>query len=414
MPGRLRLTPRQAAARAPGPAPAPVAARLGHRLRLTALAREFSDDARFGPVFVVLTIGAALIATLGLLADSPAVVIGAMVVAPWILPLQAMAFQVLRGSLPAFLLALRTLSLGVLLGVGVSLLVGWLVPLPDLGAEVLARTNPNLLDLAVALAAGGIAMFAKLRKEAVSALAGLAIAVALVPPICVVGLSLGAGEWLKAYGASLLFLTNLLGILSGAMVALALLERPFRGRLLRSQLGLTSLGLTALLVLPLGGSFLNLLARSRQRVEAQRIEELVDQSLRNETLTLGRDAELESVQIRWSSNPPLIVARVNVSDPALPTYAQVAAVQDFINRRLAPRRFRLVVQRTAIEVVGPEPAPNPPELLLPGPQDVPAAPLAAPPPPLPEGPPAPAEIPAGSGSGLPAPPAPPRTPGGAS
>ncbi len=383
MPGRLRLLRRRAgrgigSTQAIGSA---ASARLGHRLRLTALAREFDDDARFGPVFVVLTLGAALIATLGLLADSPAVVIGAMVVAPWILPLQAMAFQVLRGSLPAFLRALRTLCLGVLLGALVSVLVGWLVPLPVFGSEVLARTNPNLLDLAVALAAGAVAMFAKLRKEAVSALAGLAIAVALVPPVCVVGLSLGAGAWLKAYGASLLFLTNLLGILSGAMVALAVLERPFRGRLLRSQLGLTSLGLTALLVLPLGGSFFNLLARSRQRVEAQRIEELVDQSLRNETLTLGRDAELESVRIRWSSNPPLILARVNVSDPGLPTYSQVEAVQAFINRRLAPRRFRLVVQRTAIEVVGPEPAPNPPELVLPGTQEAPAPPLPPPSPP---------------------------------
>jgi uncharacterized membrane protein len=156
-----------------------------------------------------------------------------------------------------------------------------------------------------------------------------------------------------------LFLTNLLGILSGAMVALALLESPFRGRLMRSRLGLTSLGLTALLVLPLGGSFFNLLSRSRRQAELQRIEELVAQSLRNETLTLGRDSELESLRIDWEVNPPLIVARVNVKDPSVPSFKQVAAVQEFINRKLAPRSFRLVVQRLAIEVVGPEPAPNP-------------------------------------------------------
>jgi uncharacterized hydrophobic protein (TIGR00271 family) len=330
--------------------------------RLQLLQQEFEADASFGLVFVVLTVGSALIATLGLLANSAAVVIGAMVVAPWILPLQAMAFQVLRGSLPCFLNGLRTLALGVAIGITVSLVVGWLVGLPSFGEEVLARTNPNLLDLAVALAAGAMAMFAKLRKEAISALAGLAIAVALVPPVCVVGLSLSAGLWLKAYGATLLFLTNLLGILSGAMVALSVLERPFRSRLVSSRLGLTSLGLTALLVVPLGGSFLNLLARSRRAVEAQRIEELVAQSLRNETLTLGRDSDLENVRIAWDQNPPLIVARVNVSNPSLPTFKQVADVQAFINRKLAPRSFRLVVQRTAIEVVGPEAPPSPAEL----------------------------------------------------
>jgi uncharacterized hydrophobic protein (TIGR00271 family) len=330
--------------------------------RLELLQREFEADAHFGLVFGVLTVGSALIATLGLLANSSAVVIGAMVVAPWILPLQAMAFQVLRGSLPSFLGGLRTLGLGVAIGIAVSLAVGWLVNLPSFGEEVLARTNPNLLDLGVALAAGGVAMFAKLRKEAISALAGLAIAVALVPPVCVVGLCLSAGAWAKAYGASPLFLTNLLGILSGALVALALLERPFRSRLLHSKLGLTSLGLTALLVVPLGGSFFNLLARSRRQAEARRIEELVAQSLRKETITLGRDSDLESLRIVWDQDPPLIVVRVNVSDPRLPSFKQVADVQAFINAKLAPRRFRLVVQRTAIEVVGPESAPNPPEL----------------------------------------------------
>lgn len=329
--------------------------------RLEALRLEFERDARFGSVFVVLTLGAALIATLGLLANSAAVVIGAMVVAPWILPLEAMAFEVLRGNLPSFLRALRTLLLGVMLGVAVSVGVGLLVGMPTFGEEVIARTRPNLLDLAVALAAGGVAMFAKLRKEAISALAGLAIAVALVPPLCVVGLSLSAGLWRQAGGALLLFLANLLGILSGAMVALSLLERPFRGRLLRSRLGLTSLALTALLVLPLGGGFFNLLSTSRRQAQEKRVEELVQQSLRNETITLGRDSKLEDVEIQWDRNPPLITARATVSAPDLPTSAQVAEVQRFINRRLAPLRFQLVVQRTAIEVVGPEAAANPPQ-----------------------------------------------------
>jgi uncharacterized hydrophobic protein (TIGR00271 family) len=354
--------------------------------RRQALEQEFQHDASFSLVFVVLTLGAALIATLGLLADSPAVVIGAMVVAPWILPLQAMAFEVLRGSLDSFGRALRTLLLGVVLGVSVSWSAGMLVGLATFGEEVAARTQPNLLDLGVALAAGAVAMFAKLRKEAISALAGLAIAVALVPPMCVVGLSLSAGQWPQAGGALLLFLTNLLGILSGAMVALALLERPLRGRLLHSRLGLTSLALTALLVVPLGGSFLSLLVQSRHQAAERRITELVQQSLSNETITLGRDSKLEEVRIHWDQEPPLIVARATVSAPDLPSPTQVAEVQAFINRRLEPRRFRLVVQRTAIEVVGPEPPPQ--SALPPSPPSSSLLPPSAPPlPPLSPSPP---------------------------
>jgi uncharacterized hydrophobic protein (TIGR00271 family) len=236
-------------------------------------------------------VGATLIGTLGLLANSAGVVIGAMVVTPWILPLQAMAFEILQGRLPMFLRALRTLLLGVGLCVALSAGVGLLVAYPSFGSEVINRTSPNLLDLGVALVAGAVAMYAKLRKEAISALAGLAIAVALVPPMCVVGLLLAAAQWQQAYGALLLFATNLLGIMVGAMAALGILEGgAYRYRLLHSRLGLTSLALTALLVIPLGSIFFRLLERSRREVAAQRLESQIEQKLRANTITLGAGA----------------------------------------------------------------------------------------------------------------------------
>jgi uncharacterized hydrophobic protein (TIGR00271 family) len=332
--------------------------------RLDGLRREFEHEAAFTQVFVVLTVGATLIATLGLLANSAGVVIGAMVVAPWILPLQAMAFEILQGRLPMFLRALRTLLLGVVLCVLLAMGVGALVAFPSFGSEVMNRTSPNLLDLGVALVAGAVAMYAKLRKEAISALAGLAIAVALVPPMCVVGLLLASSQWQQAYGALLLFTTNLLGIMVGAMAALGILEGAYRHRLLHSRLGLTSLALTALLVVPLGGSFFRLLERSRKEVAAQRLETLIEQQLRSDTFTLGRDPAIDLIgtSIDWRQNPPVIRARVRVTDPELPTPKQVTAVQEFINRSQAPRRFRLVVQRTAVDLIGPATAPNPADL----------------------------------------------------
>jgi uncharacterized membrane protein len=226
------------------------------------------------------------------------------------------------------------------------------------------RTSPNLLDLGIALVAGAVAMFAKLRKDALSALAGLAIAVALMPPICVMGILLASAYWGQAYGALLLFTTNLLGILVGAMATLAVLEPHYRSRLLRSKLGLTSLGLTTLLLIPLGGSFVRLLGQANRENKAVQLESLIEQRLRSSTITLGSDPaiDLMGLSIDWQKNPPLIKARVRVTDPELPSARQVAEVQSFINTDQAPLRFRLVVQRTAVDLIGPPTAPNPADL----------------------------------------------------
>ena len=113
--------------------------------------------------------------------------------------------------------------------------------------------------------AGGLATYAKLRSDAVSSLAGTAIAVALVPPVCVMGLLLSHAYWEDALGAGLLFATNLLGILTGGLVLMACRDSYFRQELKRSHLGAASFALTGLLLIPLGSSFINLLGQARQR-----------------------------------------------------------------------------------------------------------------------------------------------------
>jgi uncharacterized hydrophobic protein (TIGR00271 family) len=328
---------------------------------IAALTEEFEKESKLDEVYIVLSIGAGLIASLGLVADSPAVVIGAMLVAPWILPLRAVAFGILQGRLPLVVSALFTLATGVLLTIGLSYGLGLSVGLPVFGAEVLSRTTPNLLDLGVALVAGAISTYAKVRSKAVSSVAGTAIAVALVPPVCVCGLLLSAQQWGPARGAGLLFLANLLGILSGGLLTLAAAEPLFRLQLWRSRLGAVSLLLTALLLVPLSGSFLNLVGIAKQRSALQQVEQAIADSLRAKTLVLGTNAQLLGVNIDWAQNPPLIRASVSVTNPNLPTPRQVAAVQDFINTR-QPIRYRLLVQRASIDVIGPQTAPNPPEV----------------------------------------------------
>lgn len=318
---------------------------------------QFELDARADQEFVVLTLAAGMIATLGLLANSSAVVIGAMLIAPWMLPLRAMAFAILQGRLRLVLTGLITLLIGVGITVVLSTLVGLAVGLPLLGSEVAARTHPNLLDLGVALVAGAIAAYASVRSKALSSLAGTAIAVALVPPVCAFGLLLAKTQWSSALGALLLFAANLLGILSGALIALAICRPELRTTLLRSRLGLASLLLTALLLIPLSGSFLSLLRQARRTATLQQVEQAIATSLRR-TVTLGQDADLVEVAIDWDQNPPLIRAAVRVSNPAIPTATQVAAVQSFINGS-QPIRYRLLVERRSVDVIGPEAAPNP-------------------------------------------------------
>ena len=359
---------------------------------LASLEAGFEREARLDEPFVVLTVAAGLIATLGLLADSAAVVIGAMLIAPWILPLRSASFAIIDGRLTLAGRALLTLAVGVTITIALSAGLGWLARLPVLGDEVLRRTTPNLLDLGIALVAGSIATYGRLRQEAVSSIAGTAIAVALVPPVCVLGLLLSLQQWGPARGAALLFAANLLGILSGGLLTLVVSQASLRQQLWRSRIGLVSLLLTGLLLIPLTTSFLRLVAQAQRRVALQEVERAITESLRQRTITLGKDSELTSVSIDWNQNPPLIKAAVSVSRPNLPTPKQVAAVQDFINKQ-QKFNYRLLVQRVSIDVIGPEAAPNPEpassEETVGNPLPIPASP----PPPLPPLPPLPANQP---------------------
>ena len=168
--------------------------------------------AGIGLDFVLLNAVSGLLASFGLLQNSPAVVIGAMLVAPLLGPLTAISV----GLVTARLRLARRASTSVLVGAGISVLCGWLlglvVPLESPTTEMLARGSPTLLDAGVALAAGAVGAYATARKEIPAALAGVAIAAALVPPLCTIGLGLSIGEPDLAFGATLLFLTNVVSV----------------------------------------------------------------------------------------------------------------------------------------------------------------------------------------------------------
>ena len=129
----------------------------------------------------------------------------------------------------------------------------WVIPLRSVTGEIAARLSPTLLDLGVAIVSGVAGAYAHAREEVARSLAGVAIAVALVPPLAVSGIGLGWGEWTIFQGSFLLFLTNLFGIvLAGNLTFLLLGFGPFG--LARRGL-LASLALVAVVSAPLGVGF---------------------------------------------------------------------------------------------------------------------------------------------------------------
>jgi uncharacterized hydrophobic protein (TIGR00271 family) len=159
--------------------------------------------------YMILVILSAALASLGLLLDSAAVIIGAMLVAPLMQPLIGLAVGTAISRIRLAGRAWVTLSQGVLIALLVSIGVGVLAAPGSPTAEMVARGNPGWLDVGVALASGFVGAYATARKDIPGALAGVAIAAALMPPLCTAGLSLGAGDTGLGVRAGLLFLMNI-------------------------------------------------------------------------------------------------------------------------------------------------------------------------------------------------------------
>ncbi|HEY5713990.1 MAG TPA: TIGR00341 family protein [Candidatus Gracilibacteria bacterium] len=154
-----------------------------------------------------------LIATLGLLQNSVAVIIGAMLIAPLLQPIQVMAFGISSGRSSFFYRALKTLAKSIALAVLLGFICAWVLPIRYQTAEILARTTPNLLDLFIAVFSAILAFLSLTEERLSESIAGVAMAASLMPPLAVVGIEIAFGNWALSWGSFLLFLTNILAIL---------------------------------------------------------------------------------------------------------------------------------------------------------------------------------------------------------
>ncbi len=279
-----------------------------------------------------------VIATFGLLSNSAATIIGAMIVAPLMGPIIGIAFSIVLNNRRLLRRSLLGIATGCLMSVAVAFLITWLIGIETATTEMLARTSPTLLDLGVALAAGAAGSYAKSRRDVADALPGVAIAVALVPPLAVVGIGMGMRSADITQGSLLLFATNLVGIVfSGALVFL--FQRY--GSVAKAQRGLT-IAVTALFALgiPLGLSFQDLVIRERTRSAVNRL-------IRQETLTFAdRDIRRLTVQRRRRN----LIVSIEVAALAGSISAQqIGLVQEFLEEEL-DRPLSLNVTVVPVEV----------------------------------------------------------------
>jgi len=231
---------------------------LGREERITLL-QSVEEGSSGGIDFHTMMLLSSGLASLGLLEDSTAVVIGAMLVAPLMGPLIGAGLGLAQGNLLLYRKSTSVAFTGLAVGFVVSIIVGLLNPGFEPSIEVEARGNPDILDLGIAVLSGFVAAYAQGRPGVANTLAGVAIAAALVPPLCVVGIGLTNGEPGVAANSAILLLTNLVAIILAAAGAFRLLgvsgseggKRPVRWVRTAS---LVLVMVAAILLLPLIGN----------------------------------------------------------------------------------------------------------------------------------------------------------------
>ena len=169
-------------------------------------------DALPSKTFFIMNALAAIIAGYGLLSNSAAVVIGAMLVAMMLGPISGMALAFIDNRWLFFKTAFKTLVLGVSMIVSIGIILGLInINLP-ITHEILSRTQPTIMDLMIALAGGAAGAFAAVSPRVSVAVVGVAVATALVPPLVASGILIAHLEWKHAANALLLALTNIVAI----------------------------------------------------------------------------------------------------------------------------------------------------------------------------------------------------------
>jgi len=286
------------------------------------------ESAKATPAYLTLMVLSTLLAAFGLFANSIPVVIGAMILAPLMGPIISMSLGTLRQDDSLMLESGKSIAIGTGLSLLCAMLIAWFIPLNNINTEIAARISPTLLDLGVAVVSGIAGAYAHARIEVAKSLAGVAIAVALVPPLAVAGIGLGWLDFTVFFGAFLLYLTNLVGIILAALITFMVLGySPFH----RAKNGLMlTFAMVAILAIPLAFGFERMVAENNvlRQLDGQEI------------------AGVKLVDVNVRPRDPLIISLTMVSKTAVDD-----AVMDEVKQEIERRLQQPVVLEIAIRVV---------------------------------------------------------------
>ncbi|MCH8497297.1 MAG: DUF389 domain-containing protein [Marinobacter sp.] len=269
------------------------------------------ENAQTHPHYISLMVLSVVVASLGLYLSSAAVIIGAMVLAPLMSPIVSLAMGLLRRERTLLSTSLYSIGLGVGLALLTAAIIAIIIPIQKITPEMAGRLHPNLLDLGVAIASGIAGGYAHARESVMKSLPGVAIAVALVPPLSVAGIGIGWWQWEVFSGAMLLFITNLVGItLAAALTFLVLGYAP----LMKAKKGL-ALTTAMLLVIsvPLTIAFHNIHQRWGIEVgltsEPHQLSRMAV-TIADPRITLSRD----SIHIRADAIAPRLITAEDLEE----------------------------------------------------------------------------------------------------
>jgi uncharacterized hydrophobic protein (TIGR00271 family) len=251
----------------------------------TLLFTNLRAESKLTLTFMILLIFSTMIATFGLFINSSSVVIGAMLLAPLMQPIVSFSMGVLRQDSDLEFNGAKTIFWAVLAVLLTAALISLFTPIERLTAEMSGRLSPTILDLFVAIVSGAAAAYAKSNEKIIGSLAGVAIAVALVPPLAVAGIGLGWANWHMFSMAFLLFVTNLVGIVLSAAFTFTLLG--FSPLKIAKKGIMIWMAIAALVAIPLYNSFETM----KEDIEIQR-------RLANVSFSVGRhDIKLTRIQL---------------------------------------------------------------------------------------------------------------------
>lgn len=297
--------------------------------------------------FYIMNTLAAVIAGYGLLANSPAVVIGAMLVAMMLGPISGIALALIDHRMLLLRTSLLTLLGGVAAVIGVGIVLGLLHHNAPMTAEILGRTKPNVMDLMIALAGGAAGAFASVSPRLSVAVVGVAVATALLPPLVTGGILLAHLEWTLAGGALLLAFINMVAIQfsSSLVLWIAGFRRLHDKELANTHLAFIKRNIVSLGLLLMLGIYLtiNLLTS----LAAQRYQSTVDLQLKTQ-LERGDNVLINT---QFVQRPHYMLAQAVVRGNVTPTAAEIKTIEQRLPKTTENQITRLQVRFVPIILI---------------------------------------------------------------